>query len=181
MLRYIPGLPFHYICSERPPTVCPELEELLPALSAEEFSVTEADILANGCHAPHGQSELSHRRWPQPLLHLPEARPALPHAGASSTACLNSSSIFQTQQGNRNQDKWENKIQKTRDLYEKDEQVNEEHKPVKDLRYDLMKHPAIHQSSLSGGAPAIHHSTPALRGQPLFLPGAQERRMSLEK
>ncbi len=88
---------------------------------------------------------------------------------------MNSSSIFQTQQGNRNQDKWENKIQKTRDLYEKDKQVNEERKPVKDLRYDLMKHPAIHQSSLGGGTPYIHHSTPALRGQPLFLPAGTRK------
>ena len=42
--------------------------------------------------------------------------------------------------------------------------------PVMDLKYDLMKHPAIHQSSLGGGTPYIHHSTPVLRGQPLFLP-----------
>ena len=42
-------------------------------------------------------------------------------------------------------------------------------KPVMDLKYDLMRHPAIHQSSLGGGTPYIHHFTPALRGQQLFL------------
>ena len=52
-------------------------------------------------------------------------------------------------------------------------------KPVMDLKYDLMKHPAIHQSSLGGGTPYIHHSTPALRGQPLFLPvGARKENVS---
>lgn len=48
-------------------------------------------------------------------------------------------------------------------------------KPVMDLKYDLMKHPAIHQSSLGGGAPYIHHSIPALRGQPLFLPAGTRK------
>ena len=43
-------------------------------------------------------------------------------------------------------------------------------KPVMDQKYDLMKHPAIRQTSLGGGTPYIHHSTPALRGQQLFLP-----------
>lgn len=41
-----------YLSSERTPTVYPKLEELFPALSAEEFSALEADILANGCYAP---------------------------------------------------------------------------------------------------------------------------------
>ena len=48
-------------------------------------------------------------------------------------------------------------------------------KPVMDLKYDLMRHPAIHQSSLGGGTPYIHHSTPALRGQPLFLPAGTRK------
>lgn len=48
-------------------------------------------------------------------------------------------------------------------------------KPVMDLKYDLMKHPAIRQSSLGGGTPYIHHSTPALRGQPLFLPAGTRK------
>ena len=42
--------------------------------------------------------------------------------------------------------------------------------PVMDLKYDLMKHPAIHKSSLGGGAPYIHHSTTAVPGRPLFTP-----------
>ena len=41
-----------YLSSERTPTVYPELEELLPALSEEEFSALEVDILTNGCYAP---------------------------------------------------------------------------------------------------------------------------------
>lgn len=28
-------------------------------------------------------------------------------------------------------------------------------------KHDLMQHPAIHQSSLGGGNPYIHHSSPA--------------------
>ena len=47
--------------------------------------------------------------------------------------------------------------------------------PVMDLKYDLMKHPAIHHFSLGGGAPYIHHSTPVLRGQPLFLPAGHRK------
>lgn len=43
-------------------------------------------------------------------------------------------------------------------------------KPVMDLKYDLMKHPAIHRTSLGGGASYIHHSKPNLQGQPLFVP-----------
>jgi type IV secretion system protein VirD4 len=43
-------------------------------------------------------------------------------------------------------------------------------KPVMDQKYDLMKHPAIHQTSFGGGAQYIHHSKPALRGQSLFVP-----------
>ena len=30
----------------------PEMEELLPPLSAEQFSSLESDILENGCYAP---------------------------------------------------------------------------------------------------------------------------------
>lgn len=42
--------------------------------------------------------------------------------------------------------------------------------PVMDLKYNLMKHPTIHRSSLGGGAPYIHHSTTAVPGRPLFTP-----------
>ncbi|GAB2046427.1 type IV secretory system conjugative DNA transfer family protein [Agathobaculum sp. TL06] len=45
--------------------------------------------------------------------------------------------------------------------------------PVMDLKYDLMKHPAVRHTSLDGGAPYIHHgqtSAPAVTGFELFLP-----------
>ena len=41
-----------YSSSERMPVVLPEMEQLLPPLSAEQFSVLEGDILENGCYAP---------------------------------------------------------------------------------------------------------------------------------
>ena len=41
-----------YSSSERTPVVLPEMEQLLPPLSAEQFSALEADILENGCYAP---------------------------------------------------------------------------------------------------------------------------------
>lgn len=34
------------------PVILPEMEQLLPPLSAEQFSALEADILENGCYAP---------------------------------------------------------------------------------------------------------------------------------
>ena len=49
-------------------------------------------------------------------------------------------------------------------------------KPVMDQKYDLMKHPAIRQTSLGGGAPYIHHSTPAQMGTPLFAPMSHARK-----
>ena len=41
-----------YSCSERTPVVLPEMEQLLPPLSGEQFSALESDILENGCYAP---------------------------------------------------------------------------------------------------------------------------------
>ena len=41
-----------YSSSERMPVVLPEMEQLLPPLSAEQFSALEGDILENGCYAP---------------------------------------------------------------------------------------------------------------------------------
>lgn len=38
--------------SERTPVILPEMEQLLPPLSAEQFSALEGDILANGCYVP---------------------------------------------------------------------------------------------------------------------------------
>ena len=40
-----------YSSSEQMPVVLPEMEQLLPPLSAEQFSALESDILANGCYA----------------------------------------------------------------------------------------------------------------------------------
>ena len=41
-----------YSSSERMPVVLPEMEQLLPPLSEEQFSALEGDILENGCYAP---------------------------------------------------------------------------------------------------------------------------------
>ena len=41
-----------YSSSERMPTVLPEMEQLLPPLSGEQFSSLEQDILENGCYTP---------------------------------------------------------------------------------------------------------------------------------
>ena len=41
-----------YSNSERTPVVLPEMEQLLPPLSGEQFSALERDILENGCYAP---------------------------------------------------------------------------------------------------------------------------------
>ena len=41
-----------YTSSERTPTILPELAELLPPLSGEQFAALEKDILQNGCYAP---------------------------------------------------------------------------------------------------------------------------------
>ena len=46
------NMKIEHVSSERTPTVYPELEQLLPALSAEELSALEADILKNGCYTP---------------------------------------------------------------------------------------------------------------------------------
>ena len=40
-----------YSSSERTPVVLPEMEQLLPPLSGEQFSALESDILENGCYA----------------------------------------------------------------------------------------------------------------------------------
>ena len=41
-----------YTSSERTPTILPELAELLPPLSGEQFAALEKDILQNGCYSP---------------------------------------------------------------------------------------------------------------------------------
>lgn len=46
------NLNIEYNSSERTPVVLPELEQLLPPLSGEQFSSLESDILENSCYAP---------------------------------------------------------------------------------------------------------------------------------
>ena len=41
-----------YGSDQRTPVVLPEMEQLLPPLSGEQFSALESDILENGCYAP---------------------------------------------------------------------------------------------------------------------------------
>lgn len=41
-----------YTSSQRTPVVLPEMEQLLPPLSAEQFSSLERDIQENGCYTP---------------------------------------------------------------------------------------------------------------------------------
>lgn len=41
-----------YDSTERMPVILPEMEQLLPPLSGEQFSSLESDILENGCYAP---------------------------------------------------------------------------------------------------------------------------------
>ena len=41
-----------YTSGQRTPVVLPEMEQLLPPLSAEQFSSLERDILESGCYAP---------------------------------------------------------------------------------------------------------------------------------
>ena len=49
---FLQNTKIEYSSSERTPVVLPEMEELLPPLSAEQFSSLESDILENGCYAP---------------------------------------------------------------------------------------------------------------------------------
>lgn len=41
-------------------------------------------------------------------------------------------------------------------------------KPVMDLKYDLMKHPAVKYTPLAGGPQYIHHASAKLQGRSLF-------------
>lgn len=52
-------------------------------------------------------------------------------------------------------------------------------KPVMDLKYDLMRHPAIRNTSDGGGAPYFHHAKQRKTcdmGTPLFIPISQEQK-----
>ena len=46
-----------YSSDQRTPVVLPEMEQLLPPLSAEQFSSLERDILENGCYTPIAVNE----------------------------------------------------------------------------------------------------------------------------
>ena len=52
-------------------------------------------------------------------------------------------------------------------------------KPIMDLKYELMNHPAIHHTSDGGGPPYIHHQEKPktwLSGTPLFAPDADTQK-----
>ncbi len=56
-------------------------------------------------------------------------------------------------------------------------------KPVMDLKYELMNHPAIHHTSDGGGPPYIHHQKKPntwLSGVPLFVPDADTQKEEIE-
>ncbi len=42
--------------------------------------------------------------------------------------------------------------------------------PVRDLKYDLMRHPAVGQTMAGGAPPYVHHQKQTLPGKPLFAP-----------
>lgn len=98
-----------YNSSERTPVVLPEMEQLLPPLSGEQFSALESDILENGCYAPIIVNEDiiiidGHNRFRICEKHgLPYKMLAF-----SFTDLLEAKQwALDTQKGRRNLDKWE--------------------------------------------------------------------------
>ncbi len=98
-----------YSSSERTPVVLPEMEQLLPPLSGEQFSALESDILENGCYAPIIVNEDmvivdGHNRFRICEKHgLPYRMLAF-----SFTDLLEAKQwALDTQKGRRNLDKWE--------------------------------------------------------------------------
>ena len=98
-----------YSNSERTPVVLPEMEQLLPPLSGEQFSALESDILENGCYAPIIVNEDmviidGHNRFRVCEKHgLPYQMLAF-----SFTDLLEAKQwALDTQKGRRNLDKWE--------------------------------------------------------------------------
>ena len=98
-----------YSSSERTPVVLPEMEQLLPPLSGEQFSALESDILENGCYAPIIVNEDmviidGHNRFRVCEKHgLPYQMLAF-----SFTDLLEAKQwALDTQKGRRNLDKWE--------------------------------------------------------------------------
>ena len=98
-----------YSSSERTPVVLPEMEQLLPPLSEEQFSSLENDILENGCYTPIIVNEDmvivdGHNRFRVCEKH------GLPYRMLvfSFTDLLEAKQwALDTQKGRRNLDKWE--------------------------------------------------------------------------
>ena len=98
-----------YLSSEKSPTVYPELEQFLPALSAEELSALETDILANGCYTPITVNEDmvivdGHNRYRICQKHNIPFRIQVFHFDDLLEA---KQWALDTQKGRRNLDKWE--------------------------------------------------------------------------
>ena len=98
-----------YSSSERTPVVLPEMEELLPPLSVEQFSSLESDILGNGCYAPIIVNEAmividGHNRFRICEKHdLPYKMLVFSFADLLEAKQW----ALDTQKGRRNLDKWE--------------------------------------------------------------------------
>lgn len=98
-----------YSSTERSPTVLPEMAELLPPLTGEQFAALEADILKNGCYSPVIVNEDmvvidGHNRQRLCEQH------GLPYQMAvfSFESMLEAKQwALDTQKGRRNLDKWE--------------------------------------------------------------------------
>ena len=98
-----------YSSSERTPIVLPEMEQLLPPLSGEQFSSLESDILENGCYAPIVVNEDiiiidGHNRFRICEKHgLPYKILVFSFADLLEAKQW----VLDTQKGRRNLDKWE--------------------------------------------------------------------------
>lgn len=98
-----------YSSFERTPVVLPEMEQLLPPLSGEQFSSLESDILENGCYAPIIVNEDmviidGHNRFRICEKHgLPYKMLAFSFADLLEAKQW----ALDTQKGRRNLDKWE--------------------------------------------------------------------------
>nr|WP_289691661.1 hypothetical protein [Enterocloster clostridioformis] len=98
-----------YDSTERMPVILPEMEQLLPPLSGEQFSSLESDILENGCYAPIIVSEDmtvidGHNRFRICEKHnLPFTMLVFSFADLLEAKQW----ALDTQKGRRNLDKWE--------------------------------------------------------------------------
>ncbi len=98
-----------YGSGKRTPAVLPEMEQLLPPLSAEQFSALESNILENGCYAPIIVNEEmviidGHNRFRICEKHGPPYKMPV----FSFTDLLEAKQwALDTQKGRRNLEKWE--------------------------------------------------------------------------